>query len=198
MGDGQVSSKSRERWLPYSKIKRTKASSLRRHAVHAFVHYASLDTLSAALRYWGSDNIANPNGFAGSMAAYNAQNHFVFLPHILDIPVPPILVTWALVLTMVIGIWQGMSWIYHLFAFIAVGSGLWEVSSYEVDLFDQPWKADSMLDLWGRRWHQIFRVRPSSLSNHNRTDMDSTTSCSSAPTYLNSQAKIQQAPYSSS
>ena len=58
-------------------------------------------------------------------------------------------------INLALGLWQGIEWGYHSFALLAVGSGIWETESWEVDMFDAPWKADSMMDLWGRRWHQV-------------------------------------------
>ena len=59
-------------------------------------------------------------------------------------------------------VYAGLSWGYRVAALVCVGSGLWDVESWEVDLFDSPWNADSVLQLWGRRWHQLFRVSPPS------------------------------------
>jgi hypothetical protein len=80
------------------------------------------------------------------------------------VPVHPWVVLLISELCIGIGVWQALSLGYHFFAMLCVGSGLYEVDAWEVNFFDQWWKADSLLELWGRGWHQIFRVSGDSAS----------------------------------
>ncbi len=156
---GQATPGNRERWLPYVSRGRTRLRATIRHFTHAYVHFVVLETLVTLIRHFGSDTIGNPTGHPHAMASFLTKS-FVLFPDLLLIPVPRMLIEMVCEFSIAAGVWQGISWGYHTLAFLTVGSGLWEVESWEVDLFDAPWKADSMMDLWGRRWHQLFRVGP--------------------------------------
>jgi hypothetical protein len=43
---------------------------------------------------------------------------------------------------------------YHMLAFLGVGSGIWIDEEWPA-FMDAPWKADSLNDLWGKRYHQV-------------------------------------------
>jgi hypothetical protein len=43
---------------------------------------------------------------------------------------------------------------YHMFALVGVASGIW-IDEEWPELTDQAWKADSLNDLWGKRYHQV-------------------------------------------
>lgn len=43
---------------------------------------------------------------------------------------------------------------YHLFALLGVGSGIYLDEEWP-RFMDRPWKADSLNDLWGKRYHQV-------------------------------------------
>ena len=43
---------------------------------------------------------------------------------------------------------------YHMFALMGVGSGVW-IDEEWPRFMDQPWKSDSLNDLWGKRYHQV-------------------------------------------
>jgi hypothetical protein len=46
---------------------------------------------------------------------------------------------------------------YHLCALAGVGSGIWIDEEFP-RFMDQPWRADSLNDLWGRRYHQVALI----------------------------------------
>lgn len=52
------------------------------------------------------------------------------------------------------GICAGTMGTYHMFALIGVGSGVW-IDEEWPRFMDQPWKSDSLNDLWGKRYHQV-------------------------------------------
>lgn len=150
----------KERWLPYTNVHRSRPAATFRHFTHAIFHYIIIDTLCELLWHFGQETIANPNGIPNAIPTFLDNNPFVILPNTSNpIPVPKFVVEQLIKLFLAAGIWQGITWGYHSIAFVAVGSGIWEVESWEVDIFDAPWKTDSLLDMWGKRWHQIFRVR---------------------------------------
>jgi hypothetical protein len=43
---------------------------------------------------------------------------------------------------------------FHLFALVGVGSGIW-IDEEWPEFMDEPWKSDSLNDLWGKRYHQV-------------------------------------------
>lgn len=140
---------------------RTRSGAIGRHVRHAFTHYAVLDTMLAVLRRIGPDTLAAVHASTqpGLFAQFLNTTGFRVLPALLDWKTTPFAVEFATQCCVPIIIWQALSAGYHVAAALALGTGLWEVQSWDVDLFDAPWKADSLIDLWGKRWHQLFRVR---------------------------------------
>jgi hypothetical protein len=43
---------------------------------------------------------------------------------------------------------------WHISAILGIGSGVW-VDEEWVELMDRPWKATSLSELWGKRYHQV-------------------------------------------
>lgn len=156
--DGRVIPHHKERWLPFTHRHRTRLQSVRRHVTHALVHYVVFDTILAFMWNFGASTIADARGVPSAVETFLDTTRFVLFPRFGAVPVPTLIVEVIVELSLGAGIWQGISMGYHSFAALAVGSCLWEVESWEVDIFDAPWKADSLLDMWGRRWHQLFRV----------------------------------------
>ncbi|CAK9783403.1 hypothetical protein CC85DRAFT_90840 [Cutaneotrichosporon oleaginosum] len=128
-----------------------------RHILHAATHYCVLDTFLAFLRHTGPELV--PGG-AGTLERFVRHTPFTALPDLLGgrvaFRVPPGLLAVCIEACVPIVIWQGLNLGYHVFAVVFLCAG-WEVQSWDVDLFDAPWRADSIIDLWGRRWHQVFR-----------------------------------------
>jgi hypothetical protein len=131
----------------------SRAGALARHALHVATHYCVLDTFLAFLRLTGPE--LAPGG-PGTLERFALSTHFIGLPDILPFRVPAGLVAICIEACVPIVIWQGLNLGYHAFAVALLLAG-WEVQSWDVDLFDAPWRADSIIDLWGRRWHQVFR-----------------------------------------
>ncbi len=146
-----------EKLKPVRRV-RNRSEATARHFLHFLVHWTTLDTLLWLMSNLGPTTIGNPRGCPNAIYKFVNLNTFVAFPSLYPIVVPPILVEGVVTLGLAVGTWQGFSMAYHFFATLAVGSGFWETESWERDLFDRPWKAESMLDLWGRRWHQLFRV----------------------------------------
>jgi hypothetical protein len=46
---------------------------------------------------------------------------------------------------------------YHMLAVVGVGSGIW-IDEEWPPFMDAPWKADSLNDLWGHRYHQVSKM----------------------------------------
>ncbi|GMK56624.1 hypothetical protein CspeluHIS016_0304640 [Cutaneotrichosporon spelunceum] len=135
----------------------SRAGAISRHALHAATHYVVLDTFFAFLQHTGRE--LAPGG-PGTLEHYVLQSRFVALPDalggVLATHVPAGVLAVCIEACVPIVIWQGLNLGYHVVAAAFLVGG-WEVMSWDVDLFDAPWRADSIIDLWGRRWHQMFR-----------------------------------------
>lgn len=149
------------RWIPapiyllWTRRPSSRPGAIARHLLHACTHYSVLDTFLVILRRTAQD--LNKGG-EGVLEKYALAAKFVGLPGVLDgrfvFNVPPGLLAICVEISVPIVIWQGLNFGYHVFAILALCGG-WEVQSWDVDLFDAPWRADSLIDLWGRRWHQV-------------------------------------------
>ena len=159
--EGKVYPGSRERWLPHVGCGRSRLQACLRHATHSYFHFVVLDTLLILLRHFGPDTVGNPNGHPNALSIFVSSKPYILFPRYYPLHPPPWVIEVIAEFSLAVGLWQGISWGYHFFALCAVGSGLWETESWEVDMFDAPWNADSLLDLWGRRWHQVSGVRRS-------------------------------------
>jgi hypothetical protein len=135
-----------------------------RHALLALQGIWRIDTLLALERYTASTTLGNPHGTPHAVEKFISSNNIYLFPGTrLQVPAPRLLVETVITFSVGATVWQGLVGGYHTFALVALLAG-WEVESWEVDLMDQPWKADSLLDMWGRRWHQLFRVSPPTLT----------------------------------
>ena len=149
-----------ERHLPPRPTKqRSRSQILIRHARLAFTYYFVFDLLLTLMYTYGSDTIANAVGIPNSVYLFSHTKKFIILPRT---PMEAVVPWWFIELFVELGVgtvvWLALAEGYHATAFLTIASGWWEPDSWEVDLFFAPWKADSILDLWGRRWHQLFRV----------------------------------------
>jgi hypothetical protein len=146
-------------------VRRTRSQATLRHARLTATHYLVLDTMLCLLRSLGKSTIGRPDAPPNATRIFIYKNVYTLLPRsTLLVPVHPWVVLLISELCIGIGVWQALSLGYHFFAMLCVGSGLYEVDAWEVNFFDQWWKADSLLELWGRGWHQIFRVSGDSAS----------------------------------
>ncbi|ORX36319.1 hypothetical protein BD324DRAFT_628280 [Kockovaella imperatae] len=165
--DGKIFPRHPERWLPYTLAHRTRLQASIRHLTLAVTHYLVVNTLIEFLHIVAPETIGNSSGVKGSVPKFILTHRLIVFPWLQAVPfkslnIEPILAPVWLTETVTeafiaIIAWQGLSWGYRMVAVVAIASGIYEVEAWEVDLFDQPWKADSILNMWGRRWHQIFR-----------------------------------------
>ncbi|OCF34666.1 hypothetical protein I316_03709 [Kwoniella heveanensis BCC8398] len=151
----------REKWLPWPKIRRTRFQAVRRHAFIALRNYVLFDTFLSLVRDFGADTIGSTSPVPNAFYRFSHENRFVLFPR-LNLGKGLMVAPWWLTeifaeVGVASGVWLGIAAGYHFLGAILVGSGLWEVESWEVDLFDNPLAADSLLEFWGRRWHQFFR-----------------------------------------
>ena len=165
------------RYLPQAKLGRTRLQASLRHLGLFITHCLALDALMGLLKAFASDTIGNSAGIHRAVDVFIATHDFYLFPYLRNSSLTRLLVsigfnetitdfqppTWfveVVVMSCIATItWQGLTMAYRFIAFWYVATGIYEVEAWEVDLFNQPWKADSVLDMWGRRWHQVFRVR---------------------------------------
>lgn len=131
-------------WAPTSRLR-----SVARHAWAAGWRYAVADVVIAFQRSLGAESIAKPGGAPGAIDAFvrtwgrgMGGEVAAWLFAMLLIPaVASLLISTA----------------YHVIAALAVATA-WEADAWDTPMFDSFLLADSLNDLWGRRWHQIIRV----------------------------------------
>ncbi|WWC87713.1 uncharacterized protein L201_002605 [Kwoniella dendrophila CBS 6074] len=160
--DIKKSKKAKDSWLPWPKIKRTKFESLTRHLWITIRNYVIFDTFLYLIRYFGSETIGSDLPVKNALYRFTHENTFYILPILKQYGFSPIKVHWFLVDIMIsmnvaTGVWLGIAMGYHLFAFLTIITNLFEVENWEIDIFDSPFMGDSLLDIWGKRWHQFFR-----------------------------------------
>jgi hypothetical protein len=157
--DGETRSVHVESWLPRPDgVTRTRSQAMKRHLFLGLQSLWIIDFLLTLERYVASTTLGNPYGTKHAVKTFVNSNQIMLLPGTsLEIPCPTLLTETIITISVGTTVWQGLVGGYHLFALGALCVG-WEVEAWEVDLMDQPWKADSLLDMWGRRWHQLFRV----------------------------------------
>lgn len=156
-----IVSSSQLRFLPPPMAPRSRSEAIAFHFRQALIGYFVLDTFLSLLRFYGHTTISLPRAQAGALHAFTHKQQFVLLPAFFPVEVPPALVRIGMVFFVGAGIWKGLEMGWHAAAVLALSTGLWEPESWDVPLFSAPWRADSLLDFWGRRWHQVFRVRSS-------------------------------------
>jgi hypothetical protein len=159
--DGQAfpSRHQKKDWLPPPTRPISRTSAVARHFRIFLVSYITLDTLLVLLSRFGKTTIALPGGSPNALKRFLDTNHFVLFPKLdqpIDIPRKGVEV--ILMGAVGIAVYVALQMMFHFVAFCGIASGIWDVKAFEVDYMNSPWKADSLLDLWGRRWHQQFRV----------------------------------------
>lgn len=85
-----------------------------------------------------------------------ASRTFTLSPGLLNIPVPKLVVFSSIQIAIGVVVWMTFEGLYQLFAAFHVAIG-WPIDAWDPNMFGSPWKADSLIDLWGKRWHQTFR-----------------------------------------
>ncbi|WVQ74502.1 hypothetical protein IAR50_004103 [Cryptococcus sp. DSM 104548] len=129
-----------------------------RHLTIAFRNYVISDILLSLLRSFGSNSIGSSTPVPNALRRFSGDNTFVLFPKLGNgLESPRWATEMAAVIAVALCVWMGLSMGYHAIAGVMVGTGLFEVEAWEIDLFDAPLKADSLLDFWGHRWHQFFR-----------------------------------------
>ncbi|WWD08865.1 hypothetical protein V865_006979 [Kwoniella europaea PYCC6329] len=155
--------RAKESWLLWPTVRRTLFQAVVRHGYLALRNYAIFDTALYLIRYFGRTTIGADHPVPNALYRFSHENRFIILPCLKGfVKEEQLIAPWYIVeivtsISVASGVWLGISSGYHLIGAILVGTGLWETESWEVDLFDSPLLADSLLDLWGRRWHQFFR-----------------------------------------
>ncbi|WWC60133.1 uncharacterized protein I303_102697 [Kwoniella dejecticola CBS 10117] len=151
----------KEKWLPWPKVKRTRFQSVRRHLYIALRNYVIFDACLHLIRHYGPNTIGADHPVPNALYKFSHENQFIVFP-ILKGVIGEVVAPWWLVeviteISVATGVWLGIAAGYHLLGGLLVASGLWETESWEVDIFDNPLASDSLLDFWGKRWHQFFR-----------------------------------------
>lgn len=129
-------------------------ASVLRHAGYSALCYTVIDFAFSLMRR--QDPVfQQPYGGKGVVMAI-ASRSFTLFPDVLAIPVPKAVV--VVLIEAAIGgvVWMTFEGFYQLFAALHVALG-WPIDAWDPNMFGSPWRADSLIDLWGKRWHQTFR-----------------------------------------
>jgi hypothetical protein len=97
-----------------------------------------------------------PNGGSNVLHNFVYANRFIYMPGMLDWEIPQRAVEMLVQLAILAVIWMAFEGLYQLFAAVHVALGA-PVKAWDPNLFGSPWMSDSLIDLWGKRWHQTFR-----------------------------------------
>lgn len=145
-------------WVVKPPLRLSRSQAVLRHFIIFFRNYTICDTMLSLLRAYGSDTIGSSTPVPHALYQFSHKNAFIVFPKVAGgFIAPRWLADLAAVICVAVCVWLALSMAYHFLAAIAVGTGLYEAEAWEVDLFDDPLAADSLLDFWGRRWHQFFR-----------------------------------------
>lgn len=133
------------------------------HAFDAWLAYAVASVIISAIRFaagavassghntvWGLDGGAGALGHEG-----------VFMPHGEAMAAHdgwgPLMVFCARSFLIPFLAVQLLTALYHVCATFFVATRLWSIEGWAIDLFSNPGAADSLLNFWSRRWHQVLR-----------------------------------------
>jgi hypothetical protein len=86
-------------------------------------------------------------------------DHLIPLLHpVLGLSAPLGRVLWGAIY--MLASWCGVCQLWHLFMFLGLVTGIYGYDDCDQKrkLMDKPWKADSVNDFWGKRWHSFMRV----------------------------------------
>jgi hypothetical protein len=129
--------------------------SFARHAAYAAAMYLGMDVCFSFMR--AADPIfRQPNGGSNVLHNFVYANRFIYMPGMLDWEIPQRAVEMLVQLAILAVIWMAFEGLYQLFAAVHVALGA-PVKAWDPNLFGSPWMSDSLIDLWGKRWHQTFR-----------------------------------------
>ncbi|BEI83364.1 hypothetical protein CcaverHIS002_0312320 [Cutaneotrichosporon cavernicola] len=133
----------------------SRIGSVWRHARYAAAMYVSLDVCFSIMRR-GDAIFRQPYGGPNVLETFAYGNNFFFCPGVLDWQIPNYAIKILVQLAILAVVWMAFEGLYQLFATVQVALGA-PVKAWDPNLFGAPWNSDSLIDLWGKRWHQTFR-----------------------------------------
>lgn len=140
------------------KAARSRVAAVAHHARVAITQFMIMDTIQALFLALAPNTIGSPSPFPRGKVDTLLSTQLYLLPSVLPpIPVPTILLQAGIAASIGAGTWLVLSWPYHLLATFSILLGIYEPDAFDPNLFSNPFGATSLLDFWGRRWHQNFR-----------------------------------------
>lgn len=133
------------------------------HAFDAWWAYAAASLVISALRFAaGAAASSGAHGVWGAAGGAGALGHAgVFLPDGLAMRAHAgwgaLAVFCARSFLVPFLAVQLLTALYHVCAAVFVATRLWSIEGWAIDLFSSPGAADSLLNFWSRRWHQVLR-----------------------------------------
>lgn len=129
----------------YRRVPPSRLDAVAGHVFNAWSAYAVASVVVSAIRLAaagpGAEGVFLPDG--GAMHAHDGWGPLLaFASRCLLIPFMAV---------------QLLTAAYNCVAALFVSTGLWSVEGWAIDLFCNPGAADSLLNFWSRRWHQVLR-----------------------------------------
>ena len=133
-------------------------------------------TLVGLAHGFAKDTIGNPSGCFRAVDVFISTHDFYLFPYLryswitrslssigltpstTDIHAPRWLVEITIKVLVPLLVWQSFVMVHEFLAFFTIITGIVDAEIWGKGLFHQPWKADSVIDFWGYRWHQLLRV----------------------------------------
>lgn len=137
---------------------RTRRQAFFRHLRLALTHLLIFDVLLNLLRYFGAGTVGQPHVPSGGVEKFFSAPYILLPRTRFAYRAPSLLVDMVVRAFIGGGVYVMLIGGYHVAAAGMVGLGIYEVEAWGVDLFNDPNGAGSVLEFWGKGWHQIFRV----------------------------------------
>lgn len=122
------------------------------HLKWAAVHYLALNIIFYGIHAYAPVTLGNPLG--GSLKTFGLDMAEAYPQAYLPFVVQTALWEFLAVCTAGMGIFQGMTYLYHAFASAAIGLFGWQPEEWP-SFYNKPWAATSLYEFWGKRWHQV-------------------------------------------
>lgn len=134
---------------------KTRMASVVRHLSYTALLYITIDFTFSLMRRM-DPIFQQPYGGTGVVLTLASHTFTLFPGTPLAFPLPKAVVIVLIEAAIGAIVWVTFEGLYHLFAAFHIALG-WPIDAWDANMFGAPWRADSLIDLWGKRWHQTFR-----------------------------------------
>ncbi|WOO78089.1 uncharacterized protein LOC62_01G001642 [Vanrija pseudolonga] len=140
------------------KAARSRIAAVAHHARIAATQFVIMDTIQALFLALAPGTIGSPFPTPRGRIDDLLGTQLYLLPAVLPpVALPHVVLQAAIAAAIGAGTSLVLSWPYHALATVSIATGIYEPDAFDPDLFSNPFASTSLLDFWGRRWHQNFR-----------------------------------------